>query len=208
MATTTKKDYYEILGVKKTATADEIRKAFRKLARKYHPDVNPGDKASEEKFKALPRPTTFSAIPRSARFTTRSASIPTILIRRQPRLTRAAELPAQAALVASRGRGTGTGRWARCSVRFQRIRFFGFDGSSEPRSTIGNFRRWRRISRHFFRNLRRRAWRSDAGDGTGAGHRPRVSGERAILDDDSRRGDAAERYTAGCLRKLPRSRLH
>jgi molecular chaperone DnaJ len=51
MATTTQKDYYGILGVKKTATADEIRKAFRKLARKYHPDVNPGDKAAEEKFK-------------------------------------------------------------------------------------------------------------------------------------------------------------
>jgi molecular chaperone DnaJ len=53
MATTTKKDYYEILGVKKSASADDIRKAFRKLARKYHPDVNPGDKSSEEKFKAL-----------------------------------------------------------------------------------------------------------------------------------------------------------
>jgi molecular chaperone DnaJ len=53
MATATKKDYYEILGVKKSASADDIRKAFRKLARKYHPDVNPGDKASEEKFKAL-----------------------------------------------------------------------------------------------------------------------------------------------------------
>src|SRR5579864_3933008 len=53
MATTTKKDYYEILGVKKSASADDIRKAFRKLARKYHPDVNPGDKAAEEKFKAL-----------------------------------------------------------------------------------------------------------------------------------------------------------
>jgi molecular chaperone DnaJ len=53
MATTAKKDYYEILGVKKSASAEEIRKAFKKLARKYHPDVNPGDKASEEKFKAL-----------------------------------------------------------------------------------------------------------------------------------------------------------
>src|SRR5664280_494783 len=53
MATATNKDYYGILGVKKTASADDIRKAFRKLARKYHPDVNPGDKSAEEKFKTL-----------------------------------------------------------------------------------------------------------------------------------------------------------
>jgi molecular chaperone DnaJ len=53
MATTAKQDYYELLGVSKKANAKEIRTAFRKLARKYHPDLNPGDKSSEEKFKQL-----------------------------------------------------------------------------------------------------------------------------------------------------------
>ena len=53
MPPTTNKDYYGVLGVKKTASQDEIRKAFRKAARKYHPDVNPGDKKAEEKFKEI-----------------------------------------------------------------------------------------------------------------------------------------------------------
>jgi curved DNA-binding protein len=47
------KDYYKTLGVDKTATEKDIRQAYRKLARKYHPDVNPGDKAAEEKFKEI-----------------------------------------------------------------------------------------------------------------------------------------------------------
>src|ERR1700737_2593486 len=53
MATTTKQDYYELLGVPRKASAKDIRAAFRKLARKYHPDLNPGDKSAEEKFKQL-----------------------------------------------------------------------------------------------------------------------------------------------------------
>ena len=48
-----KRDYYEVLGLQKGASDNDIKKAFRKMAMKYHPDENPGDKVAEEKFKEI-----------------------------------------------------------------------------------------------------------------------------------------------------------
>ena len=67
------KDYYKILGVGREASKDEIAKAFKKLARKYHPDLNPGNKESEEKFKEINEAYEVSKTSRSGRCMTSSA---------------------------------------------------------------------------------------------------------------------------------------
>ena len=155
MATTSKKDYYEILGVKKSASAEDIRKAFRKLARKYHPDVNPGDKSAEEKFKTLSEANDVLSDPKKRKIYDQVGFYSDNID------------PATAEAYARAGgrrrrrfsgrisrRRFGAGRRPGRSLRFQRVRFLGSGGQRGSRPA----KRWgRRIPRHLFGNFRRRA---------------------------------------------------
>ena len=189
MPTTNKdKDYYGILGVKKTASADEIRKAFRKLARKYHPDVNPGDKTPRRSSRRSPRPTTSSAIPRSARSTISSASTPTTSIPATAEAyARGGGQPEPAAL-----RGAGAGGWSAAPIprKFP---------STSAASTSTTFPKARaqpdaEAGSGGFRDIFSSIFgggREEAGGAPRAGRGSGIPGERRLLAGDPRHRDAA-----------------
>ena len=156
MATTTKKDYYEILGVKKSASSDEIRKAFRKLARKYHPDVNPGDKSSEEKFKSISEANEVLSDPKKRKIYDQvgfySDNIDPATAEAYARAGNSGRRR-----ISRRFSGRRTAWRPRRALRLRRLRFFGSDQQRRPRSE--NLRKRRRVSRHFLRHFWRRTRR-------------------------------------------------
>ena len=210
MATTTKKDYYEILGVKKSASADDIRKAFRKLARKYHPDVNPGDKSAEEKFKALSEANEVLSDPKKRKIYDQVGFYSDNID------------PATAEAYARAGQsgggfpggfqgGGGPQSGHQGGVPFD---FGGFDFSD----FINNAGRGQRTTgatgdaggSSSFRDI----FSGIFGGGRGAAgrrrprarHRPRIPGQRPLLDGDPRRRHAPQHNAPGCLLNLPRPR--
>ncbi len=199
MAGPDKKDYYGALGVKKTATADEIRKAFRKLARKYHPDVNPGDKKAEERFKEISEANDVLSDEKKRKVFDQlgfySDSID----------------PAQAEAAARGGYGqdvyTGGGRWRRAGqgvpFDFGGFDFSGFQGGQgDPRQARPSSRRRGGSFKDIFGSMFGGGGggaRQEAAARATAGQRPGVPGAGRLLDGGARRHDAGGDYAAGAV---------
>ena len=96
-----KRDYYEVLGVSKTATDAEIKKAYRKLAMKYHPDYNPGDKDAEEKFKEINEANEVLSDPKKRQLSTTSTALPVLTPTTLPRTAAAPAALAVSAVLAA-----------------------------------------------------------------------------------------------------------
>ncbi len=198
------KDYYGILGVKKTASAEEIRKAFRKLARKYHPDVNPGDKSAEEKFKALSEANDVLSDPKKRKIYDQLGFYSdNIDPATAEAYARGGGQPGGAGFGGGAGRG-GT----RAYTQEVPIDFGGFDfndfaegaGAAGRKSGSGGFRDI--FSGIFGGGREQPMTRPEPGEDT------RISGERRLLAGDQRYRDAAHHSPPRGLQQLPRGRIH
>ena len=197
MATQTK-DYYGVLGVKKTATADDIRKAFRKAARKYHPDVNPNDKKAEEKFKEISEANDVLSDEKKRKIYDQLGFYSDNID------------PAAAEAAARGGYGGGGfpgggysssgGRGGRGGQEvpfdFEGFDFSGFQGAVAELTGTGWRRVWRELQGYFQRDVQ---WREAGGERASAWDGSRVPGERGLLDGGAGRGDAVGDYAAGGL---------
>jgi molecular chaperone DnaJ len=130
-----KEDYYKVLGVKRDAKPDEIKKAYRRLARKYHPDVNPGDKSAEERFKLITEAHDILSDEKKRKVYDRFGYY-------------SEQLADAAARGATPGHGAGTGSGARGPVNFD---FEGFDwGSATSGASSGGGSSFRDIFADLF----------------------------------------------------------
>ena len=193
MPTTQNKDYYATLGVKKTATAEEIRKAFRKAARRYHPDVNPGDKKAEEKFKEISEANDVLSDEKKRKVYDQVGFYSDQID------------PAQAEAYA---RQQGAGGAASGGLRRLRLlRLSGRRRASGGQQAGAGSRSWGSFKDIFSRHLFRRAAAAAAARAA-AGHRSRVPGHGGFLDRHPRRPGAHPGESAGDLPHLPRPGAH
>ena len=183
MATTQQKDYYGALGVKKTASSEEIRKAFRKLARKYHPDVNPNDKKAEEKFKEISEANDVLSDPKKRKIYDQLGFY-------------SDNIDPAAAEAYSRGGGFGAGGFGATPPGGrggQGFDFSGFDFSDLGRRRWP-VRWWWWLPRYFLKYLWRWAWRRSHGSRARTRYRSGIPGQCRLLGRDPRRGNALEHH--------------
>ena len=179
MATTTKQDYYELLGVPRKAPLKEIRAAYRKLARKYHPDLNPGDKSAEEKFKQIQE----------------AYDVLSDAKKRQMYDQFGFNCRGRAAC---RLRARATAAIAE-DIHFD---FGGFDFGGGGGAGAGGGTSFRDLFSQFFRG----ANAAQARAGARARHRPRISDRNHVLGSDARHREKADHHAAGRLQRVPRHR--